>query len=171
MQRRLPLVFSSLALTALALASPAPGEERPYSAQPFPGPRGEVLLPSGTVLQVELADTPAKMAMGYMFRDVVTDGEGMVFFHQDTGFHSFWMKNCRVSLDLVWMDENWNIVHVERNVPPCRQDPCPSYVPMRASRYVLEVQAGMAGRHNLIPGSRIIYNAPRPEAPELRDRQ
>ena len=135
---------------------------------PFPGPRGEVILPSGAVLQVELADTPAKRATGYMFRESISPAEGMVFFHDELGFHSFWMKNCRVGLDIIWLDENWSIVHIERNLPPCQHDPCPSYTPMRAARYVLEMQAGGAAHHGLALGNSIIYVPPGPPSGEKK---
>jgi hypothetical protein len=62
------------------------------------------------------------------------------------------MKNCRVSLDLVWLSEGLTVVHLEKRVPPCRRDPCPSYLPMRKARLVLEVKAGMAEKAGLRVG-------------------
>ena len=140
-------------ILAAALSGGGPGA-------PFPGPRGEVVLPSGAVLQVELADTPARRAMGYMYRESISSSEGMVFFHEQLDFHSFWMKNCKISLDIIWMDEHWNIVHIERNLPPCTSDPCPTYTPMKAARYVLEIQAGQARAQGLSLGDHIIYMPP-----------
>ena len=123
-------------------------------------PRGQVLLPSGHVLMVEIADTPREISRGYMFREKISDDEGMVFLLGRLGFHSFWMKNCKVSLDITWLDENWQVVHQELGVPPCEADPCRSYIPMKASMYVLEVRAGLARREGLLPGSRVVYLPP-----------
>jgi hypothetical protein len=118
------------------------------------------MLPSGRVLLVELADTPRERAIGYMFREKVTDREGILFLFEDDDLHSFWMKNCKVSLDMVWLDERWSVVHIERNVPPCKGDPCPSYRSMQLARYVLETQAGLTAREKLAVGQTIIYMPP-----------
>ena len=127
---------------------------------------GQVVLPSGHVLEVEVADTPAKVQRGYMFRKRVSDREGMVFLLGSLDFHPFWMKNCRVSLDIIWLDETWKVVHIERELPPCKEKaPCPSHQPLQASLYVLEVQAGLATREGLSLGDHIIFNAPSPSAP------
>lgn len=122
--------------------------------------RGEVVLPSGKVLAVELADTPAKRARGYMFRERVSDTEGMLFFMEGVAFHPFWMKNCKVGLDILWLDEGWKVVHIERGVPPCLKDPCPSYLPMQAGLYVLEMQSGLSAKTGIRIGDRILYLPP-----------
>lgn len=120
-------------------------------------PRATVILPSGRTLSVEVADTPEKRARGYMFRRSVPEGEGMVFLMDQDGFHPFWMRDCLIALDIIWLDEKWRIVHIERSVPPCEEDPCPSYVPMQRSRYVLEVGSGGAYRLGLGPGDRVAF--------------
>ena len=132
----------------------------PASMQPVEEPRGEVVLPSGRVLQVEIADTPAKRARGYMSRERISDTEGMVFMMERLDFHSFWMKNCKVGLDIIWLDENWKAVHIERKVPACLKDPCPSYTPLQASLYVLELQEGLSQKEGIKLGDRILYRPP-----------
>jgi len=87
-----------------------------------------------------------------MFREEVGPREGMLFLFPRDDFHSFWMKNCRVPLDLVWLSEGLTVVHLEKRVPPCRRDPCPSYLPMRKARLVLEIKAGMAEKAGLRVG-------------------
>ena len=126
---------------------------------------GQVALPSGRLLQVEIADTPETRARGYMFREALSDREGMVFLMEQIDFHSFWMKNCRIALDIIWLDEKWRIVHVAKNLPPCLQDPCPSYQPMQMALYALEVQAGLAERERLRLGDSLIYMPPVPPPP------
>jgi uncharacterized membrane protein (UPF0127 family) len=79
----------------------------------------------------------------------------MVFVYAEDGWHSFWMKNTLVPLDILWLDENFSIIHMETPAPPCKADPCPSFGPMRASRYVVETRAGTAARERLKVGDRI----------------
>jgi len=109
-------------------------------------------FPDGRSFLLEIARTPKERALGYMFREEVGPREGMLFLFPGDDFHSIWMKNCKVSLDLVWLSEGLTVVHLEERVPPCRHDPCPGYFPMRKARLVLEIKAGMAGKAGLRVG-------------------
>ena len=121
-----------------------------------PAPRwATAVLADGTPFTLEIADTEPARQRGYMER-VVGPREGMLFVFQEPGRHSFWMKNCLVSLDILWLDAAFRIVHVAAAQPPCpAQGPCPSIIPMRPARYVLEFAAGTAQAHGLRPGSRV----------------
>ena len=150
---------SGIALACVILAA--------CGASPVEGPRsvpparwGIITLPSGRALSVELADTPALRERGYMFRERIPEGEGMIFLMGEVGFHSFWMKNCLTSLDIIWIDEGWRIVEIMPDVPPCKADPCPSYGPMSRSLYVLEVGPGEAARLGLKIGDRLLFAVP-----------
>ena len=143
-----------ITITTLCLVCPQAGVAKDSAR------RGEVVLPSGRVLVVELADTPEKRERGYMFREKVSDTEGMLFLMESLGFHSFWMKNCKVALDILWLDEGWKVVHIERELPPCVKDPCPSYAPMQAGLYVLEMQSGLSAKSGIRMGDRIVYHPP-----------
>lgn len=123
---------------------------------------GTMRLPSGAALNVEIADTPELIQQGYMFREKVPEGEGMVFFLGSLDIHPFWMKNCRTALDIIWLDEQWRIVQIAESLPPCKEDPCPSYTPVQRSLYVLEVGPGQASRLGLRLGDRLSYLPPAP---------
>ena len=74
----------------------------------------------------------------------------------EPGWHSFWMKNCRVPLDILWLDASFRVVHVAAAQPPCpAEGNCPSIVPMRPARYALEFASGTAQAHGLKPGTRV----------------
>jgi uncharacterized membrane protein (UPF0127 family) len=107
------------------------------------------------VIAAEIADTPERIAYGYMFRPEIGEQDGMVFVFPQPGFHSFWMKNTLVPLDIIWMDDTRAILHIQAATPPCRADPCPGYGPVRAASFVLEVRAGTAAREGLKPGDRL----------------
>jgi len=113
--------------------------------------RAVVKLPSGRSIVAEIADTPEREMYGYMFRREVKETEGMVFVYPEAGQHAFWMKNTLVPLDIIWMDDAFQVLHVE-TAPPCKADPCPSYGTPRMSRYTLELKAGAAAREGLHVG-------------------
>ena len=105
-----------------------------------------VKTPKGATIQAELADTVQKRAQGLMYRYALARDRGMLFTFGDSQRWGIWMKNTRIPLDILWLDEKKVIVHIERNVPICTRadDGCPAYTPNRNAAYVLEVAAGVA---------------------------
>jgi uncharacterized membrane protein (UPF0127 family) len=122
--------------------------------------RAGVTFPGGRVIAVEIADTPERVTYGYMFRTEVRDDEGMIFVFANSDVHAFWMKNTLVPLDILWMDDQFNVVYVQNATPPCKSDPCPSYGSLRKASYVLELKSGVARREGVKAGSRLGVDFP-----------
>ena len=97
-------------------------------------------------IDIELAQTPEEHARGLQGRGFLKNNEGMLFIFSDSQYRSFWMKDTFISLDILWLDEEFRILHIEHKVPPCQSDPCPTYSPPYKARYVLEINAGEAER-------------------------
>lgn len=143
---------------ALEAATPSPDSfyRRDDALRAFAGVQhAAVTFPGGRVISAEIADTSERVMYGYMYRPEVREDEGMVFVYPEAGWHSFWMKNTLVPLDIIWLDDDFSIIHMQAPAPVCKADPCPSFGPMRASRYILEARAGTAARERLKPGDRI----------------
>jgi uncharacterized protein len=119
-------------------------------------------LPGGTTIQVELADTPQKRAEGLMYREHLADDRGMLFTFPQAQAWVFWMKNTKISLDLIWLDEKKQIVHIEQRVPICTRtdDSCPQYRPNEGALYVLELAGGRAESLKLQRGSKLQFRVP-----------
>ena len=122
----------------------------------------KVLTPSGTVIQAEVADTPQKRATGLMYRDHLEKDRGMMFFFDQAQEWTFWMKNTKISLDLIWMDEKKRVIHIERSVPICTRtdDSCPQYRPNNDAMYVLEIAAGTVDGLKIEKGSKLQFSNP-----------
>jgi len=114
--------------------------------------RGTVTLPNGAVYSVEIPRTPEAREQGLMFRKNLPPRTGMLFVFDTTGRYAFWMKNCLIPLDLVWLDESKRVVAILPDTPPCKADPCPIYQFDVPARYVLEIAAGAAKREGLALG-------------------
>ena len=99
--------------------------------------------------RVSVADTPETRAQGLMFRDGLAADEGMLFVFPEETQESFWMKNMKFTIDILWMDQSGVIVHVEHHVPPCTVEPCQVYTPETKALYVLEIPSGDADRYHL----------------------
>lgn len=94
---------------------------------------------------IEIADTPTRRQKWLMFRDTLADDAWMLFIFEEPWSYNFWMKNTTLTLDMIWLDESFKILHINSNTPPCTADPCPSYWPEQANAiYVLEVNGGEA---------------------------
>ncbi len=91
---------------------------------------------------IEIAQTPEERAKGLMFRESLPQEAGMLFVFEEPGAYGFWMKNTLISLDMVWLDEDMNVVHIEEAVNPCEQVSCPVYYSEVSAKYVLELNAG-----------------------------
>jgi len=163
--RRIAAAF--LAPVAVLVGAPACASGAPAPA-PVPretradARRAEVRFPSGRLFVAEIADTPERQAEGYMFRREVGESDAMIFVFPDSGVHPFWMKNTLVPLDMIWMDEAFEVLFIEAAAPPCKADPCPGYGPLRKARYVLEVRGGTAAKERLKTGDRLRISFPQP---------
>lgn len=110
-----------------------------------------VVTPRGrTALTVELADDPGERARGLMFREALPKDHGMLFDFGTTADVAFWMKNTPLSLDMIFIREDGEVVRVVPNTVPYSTAEIPSGAPVR---FVLEVEAGTARRLGIAPGS------------------
>ena len=98
----------------------------------------------GKRFYVEIADDDPSRTRGLMFRDELADNRGMLFIFRQEAPRSFWMRNTRIPLDIIYLDRDWRVVSIVHNARPCRTQRCPSYPSEGASMYVLEVNAGQA---------------------------
>jgi len=118
-------------------------------------------LPSGKEVQAELMVEDQDRAMGLMFRPSLPEDRVLLFVFDWADFHGIWMKNCRFPIDIVWLDEERQVVHVQEAAPPCRKEPCPVYQPMRKAAFVIEMNSGQAAREGVEVGKKVSFELPR----------
>jgi len=124
-----------------------------------------VEFPMGTikvddvVLQVQIADTEPRRVRGLMFQDPLPYDQGMIFVFPESGSYSLWMLNMQFALDMIWFDENGNVVYIEQDVPPCKTAletmACQSIVPEGEALYILEVTSGFVEKFNVTKDSKL----------------
>ncbi|MDP3052638.1 MAG: DUF192 domain-containing protein [bacterium] len=104
---------------------------------------------------VELAKTTAEMSRGLMFRENLAADKGMFFIFKKEGKYPFWMKNTLIPLDIIWINENKEVVFVSENTQPCPEEsPCFYINPDKNAEYVLEINGGLAGKIGLKIGDK-----------------
>jgi len=95
-----------------------------------------------TCFNVELAISSAEKEKGLMFRDNLKNDAGMLFVYEREGMYSFWMKNTKITLDIIWIDSDFKVAFISENTEPCVSDICQSINPGINAKYVLEINAG-----------------------------
>jgi hypothetical protein len=106
---------------------------------------------------VELAQTQKEISRGLMFRDSLAQNRGMLFIFEVQGVYDFWMKNTKIPLDIIWLNEEKEVVFIKNNAPPCQEDFCPSIRPNIEASYVLEINAGLAEKIGLKNGDKFVF--------------
>jgi hypothetical protein len=114
------------------------------------------------VIQVEVADTPARKRRGLSGRNTLGEGAGMLFPYARAGKHGFWMYDMYFDIDIVWIrgDRVVDITHGAVHDPPGK---LPSYRPSEPADTVLEVPAGTARRLGWSAGDPVRVEPPIPE--------
>lgn len=103
---------------------------------------------------VQIADEPHEHQRGLSGRDSLGENEGMLFVFEKPDFHSFWMKDMKFSIDIVWIDENLKVIGVEPELSP--QSFPKTFAPPRPVSYVLEISGGRAREKGIQVGN-LIY--------------
>ena len=96
--------------------------------------------------------------IGLMNHTSLAETEGMLFVFEENDIHNFWMKNMKFGIDIIWMNDGFDVIHIEENVPTCLNNPCETYGPSTHSKYVLEVQEGFVEKHNIKLNDKLIIN-------------
>ena len=122
-------------------------------------PRGTIILDDKT-LEVQIADSDSLRARGLMFQNELSYNEGMLFVFDGPDTRPMWMLNMQFNLDIIWFDEDANVVAIEKDVPPCKTTvevvACrENGVSGDNAKYVLEVTAGFVDKFNITESSKM----------------
>lgn len=105
-------------------------------------PTTSVKIGSG-MYHVWVADDEAKRVQGLSGVEKLKINGGLLMDFQSNGFWGIWMKDMKMPLDIIWLDANKKVVHLEAEVDPSLGS-SKVLVPKNLSRYVLELPAGSA---------------------------
>lgn len=113
-------------------------------------------------LQLELAATDAQREKGLMNRDSLAPHDGMLFLFPTPKDHTFWMKNTRIPLDMLFVRENMTIAHIASATPHSLKGQHAG----EAICAVIELDGGRASREVIAVGDHVRYDLP--ETVEIR---
>ena len=99
---------------------------------------------------VQVADTPSKKNRGLMYVNHMPENQGMLFIYQEPRETSFWMKNTKIPLDLIFLNSTGQVVHIHHNAEPLNE------AIIRGGeniQYVAEINGGLAEEIGISIGS------------------
>jgi len=100
-------------------------------------------------LNIEIADDDYRRETGLMYRNSMKNNEAMLFVFPNEDYRSFYMKNTKFPLDIIYISEDKKVVSIQENAQPMLETSLPSDAP---AKYVLEVNAGLAKAWQLRAG-------------------
>ncbi len=101
-------------------------------------------------IDVEFALSEVEKAKGLMFRERLGDDEGMLFMWNTSSVRQFWMKNTLINLDILFIDSDYRVVHIEKSAKKGSSRIFSSIFPVK---YVLEINAGQSQLRKITPGA------------------
>lgn len=123
-----------------------------YRNEPVFQHEGEIFFISGdendtlSILDVEIVDNRQDIMQGLMFRSHLEPNQGMFFIFPEEEEQIFWMKDTKISLDIIFVSNDFKIIHIARYTMPYSKEPILSIHP---ARYVVEVNAGYCDTHEI----------------------
>jgi len=111
-------------------------------------------------LQVQIADTKPLQTRGLMFQEKIPYDQGMLFIFEGENTRSMWMLNMQFALDLIWIDSDGKIVHIEKDAQPCKSALETMACTFtngngKPAKYVLEVTSGFVDMFNITENSQL----------------
>ncbi len=118
---------------------------------------GAVVLGDNDKISVEIAASAAAREKGLSGRERLDAGHGMLFVFAAPNVYSFWMKDMKFPIDIIWIRGD-EVVDLSTEVPvPKPGEALALYKPRQAADRVLEVPSGYCRTHGLRTGEKVSY--------------
>lgn len=103
---------------------------------------------------IEVSDEDRERAQGLMYRSHMGNDEGMIFIFPISEPQSFWMKNTKIPLDIIYVNEKNEIVKIYKMTKPFNTTSLPSG---KNAMYVVEINGGLSDKFGISEGDIIEF--------------
>lgn len=117
-----------------------------------------IITIDGHNFKVAVAASQQEREVGLSETEPLQQSQGMIFLFEKSDYHSFWMKNMKFPIDIIYINKD-TIVTIKNNVQPPKgniESPI-IYTPAAPSDKVLEIQAGLSEKYNFKKGDKVKY--------------
>ncbi|GLQ19116.1 DUF192 domain-containing protein [Algimonas porphyrae] len=143
---RLILLFAFMLFASPAFAQTAQDDVVDFGE---PQPLSIVTETATHDFMVEEAKTADQQARGMMWRDSMGENDGMIFEFAEPKVATIWMKNTAISLDILFVRSNGEILKIEHLAQPFKERSASSEAVIAA---VVELKGGRALELGIKPG-------------------
>lgn len=112
----------------------------------------EVVRIGSVAITTEIAQTNQEKIKGLGGRACIDDEQGMLFIYDKPGFYSFWMKDMKFPIDIIWIGSDYRVVDIEKHIKPSTY-PKSFTNNAKPAQYVLEIKAGRANQLGITLGT------------------
>jgi uncharacterized membrane protein (UPF0127 family) len=107
-----------------------------------------------TTIDVALADNDKKRSQGLMDVRNLPSDKGMLFIFDENQPRSFWMANTPLSLDIIFVNADFEIVRIHNNAKPYSEK---SFASEKPAKYVIETNGGFCIAHDIQEGEKVSF--------------
>ncbi len=106
-------------------------------------------------ITVEVAQSPAELEHGLMYKERLGPNEGMLFIFKDLNIREFWMKNTWINLDIGYFDNNKKLTEVLQMeaIKTMLHEAVPTYPSKLPAQYALEMNQGWFKKNGFEAGT------------------
>ena len=127
----------------------------------FPNYKKTTISINGINVTMAIASTDEQRIRGLSGIEKMNENEGMLFLFDKPSKQGFWMNKMNFPIDIIWLDSNNKVVHIEKQLEPCKLFlACPVYNPEVDSLYVIELHSGFADDHSIKNDMIINFDVP-----------
>ena len=105
-------------------------------------------------VEIEIADNDQRRTQGMMYRTSMSYSKAMLFIMEYERKQSFWMRNTKMSLDIIYINGEKEIVTIYKHTQPYSVSPIPSF---KKAKYVVETSAGFCDKFGIEEGNSIEF--------------
>src|SRR3989338_9896472 len=109
--------------------------------------------------KLQIAKTAREKEIGLSKYENLSKDIGMLFPFEKADYYSFWMKQMKFPIDIIYIKDG-KIITIYKNVSPPKKatEGLLIYKPKIPSSMVLEINAGLSSKYNLKEGDKISIN-------------
>jgi uncharacterized membrane protein (UPF0127 family) len=136
----------------------------------FPQYNRTTISINGFKVLFAIASTDEQRIKGLSGLEKLNENEGMLFMFDEPSKQGFWMNEMNFPIDIIWLDSNGKVVHMEKSLEPCRIFmTCLVHKPQLDSLYVIELRSGFTSDHSINEGTIINVNVTQDNTYSIND--
>ncbi len=114
---------------------------------------GPIVRIGNVPIRVEVAHTEVLREKGLGGRDSLGATNGMLFIFDKSDYYQIWMKDMRIVIDVIWIDEHFKVIDITKGLRP---DTYPkTFEPVSPARFVIETNSHYAESFGIAIGDTV----------------